>query len=74
MGYIKKFNEEYTFEHTNVYVLFQSDIHKTKSTYVFFGVFSSYEKAVDEAKANDLYTNEAEVIIEEVTMNEFTEI
>ena len=43
-----------------VYVLFQTDIWKTKSSRVCFGVFL-YQKcsAIDAAKENGLYTNES---------------
>ena len=46
-----------------VYVLFQTDIWKTKSSRVCFGVFLYENAAIDAAKENGLYTNESEVDI-----------
>ena len=39
-----------------VYVLFQTDIWKTKSSRVCFGVFLYENAAIDAAKENGLYT------------------
>lgn len=39
-----------------VFVLFQTDIHRTRVSRVFFGVFTSEAKAIDQAKENGLYT------------------
>ena len=53
-----------------VYVLFQTDIWKTKSSRVCFGVFLYENAAIDAAKENGLYTNESEVdIIVEKPLN-----
>lgn len=57
-----------------VYVLFQSDVWKSKSSRVFFGVFSSFDEASKAAKDNDLYTNESKVEIIEVELDEFDEV
>lgn len=46
-------------EQSPVYILFQTDVHKTQSSRVCFGVYSSKERAIEAAKKNDLYTNQA---------------
>ncbi len=56
-----------------IYLLFQTDLWQTKSTRVFFGAFDSKNKAIDEAKKNELYHPKAEVVILETTLNEFAE-
>lgn len=56
-----------------VFVLFQTDVHRTRRSRVFCGVFLSEWEAVDAAKDNDLYTSDSEVEIIEVTLNEFCE-
>jgi len=56
-----------------VYVLFQTDLHQSKSSRVFFGVYSSWNNAVDAAKEEGLYTNDAEVVVIETTLDEFSE-
>jgi len=56
-----------------VYALFQTDLHKSHSSRVFFGIFDSEVKAIDKAKEEDLYTSDSEVVILECTMNEFYE-
>ncbi len=48
---------------TTVFVLFQTDVHRTKASRVFFGVFSTEVKAIDHAKQNGLYHHDAEVVI-----------
>jgi len=57
-----------------VFILFQTDIYKTKSTRVFFGVFGTEIKAIDAARDNDLYSHESEVVIIETTLNQFGEV
>lgn len=61
-------------EQPPVYILFQTDVHKTKSNWVCFGVYSSEEKAIEAAKKNDLYTHQAEVIILEYDIDSFSEL
>ncbi|RHV96000.1 hypothetical protein DXA95_06150 [Odoribacter sp. OF09-27XD] len=58
---------------TTVYILFQTDIYKTKSSRVYFGIYSSEERAIEAAKKNDLYTHQAEVVILECEINTFAE-
>jgi len=52
-----------------LFILYQTDQWKTKSSRVFFGVFDSRIKAIDCAKYQSLYSNTTEVVIEEVTLN-----
>lgn len=56
------------------FVLFQTDIYKSKKSRVFFGVFSTEVKAIDAAKENDLYTHDAEVVIIECETDKFDEL
>ena len=57
-----------------VFILFQADIHKTRASRVFFGVFTSEAKAIDHAKENGLYTHDAEVVIIECDIDKFGEV
>jgi hypothetical protein len=57
-----------------VYILFQTDIWKSKCSRVCFGVYSSDVKAIDAAKENSLYSHESEVVIVECEMDKFEEI
>jgi hypothetical protein len=56
-----------------LFILYQTDIWKSKISRVFFGIFDSRPKAIDCAKYNGLYCHNAEVVIEEVTLNIFDE-
>ncbi len=56
-----------------LFILYQTDVWKTKSSRIYFGIFDRRIKAVDIAKYNGLYTSGAEVVIEEVTLNQFQE-
>lgn len=56
-----------------LFILYQTDIWKTKASRVCFGIFDSRTKAVDSAKYNRLYCSCAEVVIEEITLNLFEE-
>ena len=58
----------------NIWILYQTDLYKTASSKVLFGVFDSYDKAMQEAKDNDLFTHESEVVIETTTLNQFGEV
>ena len=57
-----------------LFILYQTDIWKSKMSRVFYGIFDSRPKAIDCAKYNGLYSSYAKVIIEEVTVNVFEEI
>jgi hypothetical protein len=57
-----------------VFILFQTDIYKTKSSRVCFGVFGTETEAIDAARDNDLFSHISEVVIIETTLNLFEEI
>jgi hypothetical protein len=57
-----------------VYVLFETDVHKSKFSRVFLGVFSSFELANQFAKENNCYINKSEVVILEVQLDKFEEM
>ena len=56
-----------------LFILYQTDIWKSKASRVCFGIFDSRNKAIDSAKYNGLYCSGAEVLIEKVTLNLFEE-
>lgn len=58
----------------NVYVLFETDVHKSKFSRVFLGVFSSFELANLYAKENNCYSHKTEVVILEVELDKFQEM
>lgn len=57
-----------------LFILFQTDIYKSRASRVFFGVFSTEAKAIDHAKENGLYTDTAEVVIIECEIDKFREL
>ena len=57
-----------------VFVLFQTDIYRTRASRVFCGVFSTEAEAIDHAKENGLYTHDAEVVIIECEIDKFDEV
>ena len=57
-----------------LYLLYQTDVWKTKSSGVCFGVFDSYEHAYEAAQKNGLCTPESSVGIKQVKINEFAEV
>lgn len=57
-----------------VYVLFETDVHKSKFSRVFLGVFSTFELANQFAKENNCYTHQTEVVILEVELDKFEEM
>lgn len=52
-----------------LFILYQTDLWKSKASRVFFGVFDCRKKALDCAKYHCLYSNNTDVLIEEVTLN-----
>ncbi|WPR73079.1 hypothetical protein SLW70_08160 [Flavobacterium sp. NG2] len=56
-----------------LFILYQTDKWKNKASRVYFGVFDSRNKAIDIAKYHGLYCSCAEVVIEEITLNQFEE-
>lgn len=57
-----------------LFILFQTDIYKSRSNRVLFGVYESFDLANTAAKENNLYNHNSEVIIDEIELNEFKEI
>jgi len=57
-----------------LFILYQTDIWKTKASRVCFGIFDSRVKAIESAKWNELYSYSSEVVIIELVLNEFLEI
>ena len=57
-----------------LYLLYQTDIWKSKSSYVCFGVFDSFEHANEQAKKNDLYNNNSEIVIKPVKINQLVDV
>ena len=58
----------------SLFILYQTDIWKSKASRICFGVFDSREKAVESAKWQELKCYNAEVVIIQVTLNLFEEI
>ena len=57
-----------------VYVLFETDLHKSKFSRIFLEVFSSFNLANQYAKDNNCYRNNTEVVILEVELDKFQEM
>ena len=57
-----------------LFILFQTDVWKTKSSRICCGIFDSRTKALDHAKYYGLYCAGTSVIIEEVVVNQFQEV
>lgn len=57
-----------------VYILFETDLHKSRRSRVLLGVFDSFEKANEAAKENDCYRYDCEVVIIETELNKFNEL
>jgi len=56
-----------------LFILYQTDIWKSKSSRVCCGIFDCRLKAIDHAKYHGLYTHYTEVVIVEVLLNQFEE-
>ncbi|MBA4283850.1 MAG: hypothetical protein C0432_06130 [Candidatus Puniceispirillum sp.] len=57
-----------------LFILYQTDIWKTKISRVFFRIFDCCPKALDSAKYSGLFGPNTKVAIEEVILNIFEEI
>lgn len=57
-----------------VYVLFETDVHKSKFSRMFLGVFSNFELASLYARENNCYSYKTEVAILEVELDKFQEM
>ena len=58
----------------SIFVLFETDVYKSKFSRVFLGVFSTFELANQFAKENNCYTDKSEVVILEVELDKFEEM
>lgn len=58
----------------SIFVLFETDVYKSKFSRVFLGVFSTFELANQFAKENNCYTDKTEVVILEVELDKFEEM
>lgn len=56
-----------------LFILYQTDNWKSKTSRIFFGVFDCRTKAMDCAKYHNLQTENSKTVIEEVTLNQCTE-
>ena len=74
----KHFNESEISENASntVVVLFETDLHASKASRIFLGVFDNMDKAVDAAKENDVYNTSRGVQPEfiETELNIFSEL
>jgi hypothetical protein len=57
-----------------LFILYQTDVWKSKASRIYFGIFDSRNKAIDSAKYYGLYSASAKVVIEKVTLNQLQEI
>jgi len=57
-----------------LFILYQTDVWKSLASRICCGIFDSRAKAIDSAKYNGLYTNESEVVVVEVMLNQFEEM
>lgn len=57
-----------------VYILFQTDVWKSKHSRVCFGVFQTQTAAISAAKTNNLFTSNSEVEVIETEINEYKEV
>jgi hypothetical protein len=57
-----------------VFILFETDAHKSKQSRVFLGAFASEEIAQETAKKNNCYRNDCNAEIVPTQINEFNEI
>jgi hypothetical protein len=57
-----------------LFILYQTDNWKSKASRVCFGIFDTRSKAIESAKWQELYTYKSEVVVLEVTLNQFEEV
>ena len=57
-----------------LFILYQTDNWKSIASRVCFGVFDTRAKAIDCAKWQELINHNSEVLILEVTLNQFEEV
>lgn len=56
-----------------LFILYQTDQWKSKTSRVFFGIFDTRNKALDVAKYHGLISTYSKIIVEEVILNQFLE-
>jgi hypothetical protein len=66
--------EETQEEHHTVFILFETDAHKTKQSRVFLGAFASEKIAEETAQKNNCYRHDCNAEIVPTQINEFKEI
>jgi hypothetical protein len=57
-----------------IFILFQTDVYKSRESRVLFGVYDTKVGAVDAAKRNGLYGFDSEIDILEAELNQFKEL
>lgn len=57
-----------------VFLLFETDIHKSIRSRIFLGIFTSQALAEIQAKKNKCYTKTTTADIKEIQLNKFSEI
>lgn len=66
--------EESQQENHTIFVLFETDVHKSKQSRIFLGAFESEEIAKEIAKQNNCYRQDCNAEIVPTQLNEFKEI
>ena len=56
-----------------LFILYQTDNWKSKTSRIFFGIFDCRSKAMDCAKYHKLQTPSSKIVIEEVKLNQCEE-
>ena len=57
-----------------IYLLFETDIYKSKNSRIFLGVFTTSILAELHAKKNNCYRRNSTAVIQEIEINRFGEI
>ena len=61
-------------ENHTIFVMFETDLHKTKSSRVFLGAFESLDLALQNAQDNNCIRSDCKVDIIETELNNFKEL
>jgi hypothetical protein len=65
--------EEKTDSHT-IFVLFETDLHKSKASRVFLGAYESWDVALETAQKNNCIRTDCQIDIIPTELNKFKEI
>lgn len=57
-----------------LFILYQTDVWKSRESRVCFGVFDTRAKAINSARWQELYNCISEVVVLEITLNAFEEV